>query len=531
MKQAFIILGSIGALSAPLMAQSAELRHYWDFETDFSDHMGGVGGTAGTDVSTTVGHDGNTAAFFPTAISGGGAFDSDGYVELSPPIERLGDGTGPFSFSYWVRLDYDATSNPRGIFDFSSDAPIATMGSDGPQSLYIQTGVNANRLAFRVDGTTGNAVGFVPVSSFEGTADTPTGTWFFIAATFDPASTLDIYLNGDPTPAATVSATGLGTVNWEPLQYIGAFNVRVAANRGTEGGVDDLAIYEGLLTTDQIAALHAGTLAPTDIPAPLRPFPLAIKPNRTNSGNYDFEWESKDGKVYDLVSATALTTPPDTWPVWNGHANLPSGGTSTVLMDISGGGPARFFAVLEKALPPLLAADFESGPGGFVATTDAGTPWEYGTPNSSDDGGVANPGGTVTSGNGDSSKCWGTDIGNPGSYADPTTNACLTSPSIDLNDVTGAELRFAQALDLAPGDSAVVRIIDASTGNSITSGDFPLTITDANTSRADWNDAGPYALPVGAEIRIEWCFSGNGADTDDYIGWYLDDVVVSQVAP
>lgn len=58
---------------------------------------------------------------------------------------------------------------------------------------------------------------------------------------------------------------------------------------------------------------------------------------------------------------------------------------------------------------------------------------------------------------------------------DPTTDSCLRSTLIDLSGVMGATLTFAQARDFPAGGTAVVNIIDESTGNPITSGPFPLT--------------------------------------------------------
>jgi hypothetical protein len=51
-------------------------------------------------------------------------------------------------------------------------------------------------------------------------------------------------------------------------------------------------------------------------------FALTIAKNGSNPGNYDFEWVSQDGKLYDLVSDTGLATAPGTWPVWNGNADI-----------------------------------------------------------------------------------------------------------------------------------------------------------------------------------------------------------------
>ncbi len=170
--------------------------------------------------------------------------------------------------------------------------------------------------------------------------------------------------------------------------------------------------------------------------------------------------------------------------------------------------------------PVLFSENFESDDGGFTISKVAGTSWAWGAPAS------GGPGGVVNAGNNGSLKCWGTDIGNPGYFVDPTTDSRLISPVIDLTNVVGAQLSFAHAIDIPVGDSAVVRILNANTNVEIVSGVFPLTINDNNTNAAAWQNSGPHALPSGAPIRVVWTLTGVGSSTDDYIGWYVDDVSV-----
>jgi hypothetical protein len=62
------------------------------------------------------------------------------------------------------------------------------------------------------------------------------------------------------------------------------------------------------------------------------PFNLTITPNAT-PGLYDFEWDSQEGKVYDLVTSADLATPTIEWPVYNDGETLyeaiPSAGETT----------------------------------------------------------------------------------------------------------------------------------------------------------------------------------------------------------
>ena len=267
-------------------------------------------------------------------------------------------------------------------------------------------------------------------------------------------------------------------------------------------------------------------------PAPAAaPFNLIITPG-TTAGLYDFQWDSQPGKVYDLLTSTDLATPLASWPTYDDgttlYENLPATGTSTTLTGVPSGVARRFFAMREEdapPVPPLLSENFDDDNGSFTITKVAGTDWAWGDPDST------GPGGAVTTGNGGAGQCWGTNIGNPGYYVDPTTDTRLQSPRIDLTSVAAAELSFAQVTDFPAGDTAVVRLINDDTDVEIVSGVFPLTVTDIDTGSANWQTVGPITLPVGAPVRIEWSFTGSGDATDDYMGWYIDDVQVVEVAP
>ena len=192
--------------------------------------------TAATTVTTSTSYNGSAAGTFNNAGSGaGGVFDADDYLDLSSPISFVDD----FSIAYWVSLPADASTNPRGIFDFSGN------GGDGPQSLFIQGGAPAGNMAFRVDGSgTSNSLVFITVPE--------DGTWFHVAATYDEDGMMDVYIDG----VLAASAAGVTQAAWSTDQYIGAFNVSATAtHRGTGGSIDDFRIYSDLLTPAEILAL------------------------------------------------------------------------------------------------------------------------------------------------------------------------------------------------------------------------------------------------------------------------------------
>ncbi len=239
-------LTATALLATAALGSGATLVHSWDFDSalpNVPDSVGGADGTGGANVVPTAGQVGPGAYF---EKGDGGGFDADGYVDIAAPVDY--SASGDFSFSYWVKLDADASTDARGIFDFSGD------GGDGPQSLYIQNGGNAGRMAFRVDGSGAtNLVAFADVSALED------GDWFHVAGVFDyngaGSADLDVYINGAPAANASSSFT---PATWSTDQYIGAFNVNgVAANRGLGGGIDEFQIYSDLLTPAEISALAA----------------------------------------------------------------------------------------------------------------------------------------------------------------------------------------------------------------------------------------------------------------------------------
>ena len=83
------------------------------------------------------------------------------------------------------------------------------------------------------------------------------------------------------------------------------------------------------------------------------PFRLTIV---SNGPDFDFSWTSMPGKVYDLLSSTDLSTPSDSWPVYDPdgaggndpYLRIPSAGATTTLTSVPTDGPRRFFVMREK---------------------------------------------------------------------------------------------------------------------------------------------------------------------------------------
>jgi len=101
-----------------------------------------------------------------------------------------------------------------------------------------------------------------------------------------------------------------------------------------------------------------------------------------NGSDLDFWWNSTPNKVYDLISTTNLLIPRDSWLAYDPdgvggndpYANISCGGTITTLTAVPFVGSIRFFAMVEKAAPLLVAAhrgDSINAPENTVASIDS----------------------------------------------------------------------------------------------------------------------------------------------------------------
>lgn len=241
-------------------------------------------------------------------------------------------------------------------------------------------------------------------------------------------------------------------------------------------------------------------------------------------GEADTVYEFRSSAILDfnpgaLIENLTQGDPGDAGSIGGSNdSELTTDGNGDGMVQVTLAGPVNF--VLAQVPPPLLSEDFESGAGGFTAVDHSGavgSVWELGTPNS--DGGQG--GGAVTSGNGSSLNCWGTDITNPGTYV-TGTDTSLISPIIDLTG-GGATLSFAQAIDILGGDTLVINVLDDATDTVIET--IHTSTPDANISLADWETISSIAITGGELVRIEWRFTGDGDGT--YIGGYIDDVVIT----
>lgn len=316
---------------------------------------------------------------------------------------------------------------------------------------------------------------------------------------------------------------GLGTVLTGPDVAVGGDYETWAAIYDPADLTDPDADFDGDNLSNNYERLFG--LDPTD-PASTNPISVPLD---TMAGTFNFT--RRDPALTGLFTDVETSTDLEMWTVDGGAVLVPgaadSNGIQTVAVTLSAGllSAQDLFVRINQNDGILLSENFESGNGGFTVDTTAGTmDWTNGAPTST------GPGGTVSGGNGGSTNCFGTDIGNPGYFADGVVTTALRSTVIDLTNVAAAELSFAEAIDLQGSDVATVNIIEEATDTVISS--MIYTADDAGAqSDADWNNVGPIAIPAGAlgqKVRIEWLFDGDNGVTNQYLGWYIDDVTVTR---
>ena len=407
-------------------------------------------------------------------------------------------------------------SNPSGAYLYGhlylETSPSSPAGASD-QRIGVGNVVNTND--WGINGNGGDTVNPVNYSSgVDVVIDTPTtmvlklnqitGEWSF-------------WLNPDLSQPEPAEPT-LSGINPRIIDGIGYIRFR----GGRYGNIP----VNTNLTDFTDVALFTGDDSPFNVPATR--FQLRIEGNSSTSGHHDFEWDSRDGKVYDLVSATDLDTAPDSWPVWQGLTNLGATPPTNILTDIAGGGdPRRFFAVLEKDAPPLLSESFDGAaalPAGWTTNGPvSGTTWDVGTPS-----GVASGPAAAHS----PDYCAGTNVTG---YYTGNTDVSLVSPVLAVPSGSGATLKYWQFIDTAligtPHDLGSVRILDADNADTPVAG---LGITGiGGDGTAGWTEQ-TLTLPEGGvggkNIKVEFRFVSNPGDvpdTDVWSGFYIDDVLVT----
>lgn len=190
--------------------------------------------------------------------------DETSAIEAGMPLVLGSDGSG-LTFESWVWVPASVDRRMRVV----SNAEHNALGE-------VRRGI-----AFGVSGKPEDTAG-EPVLQVTGygrfealsAASVPTERWVHVAATYSSEGDLQLYIDGQPQEVQVkgqARAEGGGwsiTESRAPLRVAGAMvSADNVAKEHWVGGIDELAIYDRVLSADQIAE-HAGTREPSAIRNP-----------------------------------------------------------------------------------------------------------------------------------------------------------------------------------------------------------------------------------------------------------------------
>ena len=347
----------------------------------------------------------------------------------------------------------------------------------------------------------------------EGELDQQDGSWHHAVAVVDVSGHF-LYVDGN----LVASNANPGNIAEGGLSMQIGGNPQ-AANRGWDGIIDDVAIWDRALTADEVTSIWndgngasiANLIGLGDLP-----FRLSIA---NNGANLDFEWGSQAGMLYNLKSSTDLAADLSTWDLEEG--DIPATPSTNLKTIVRPGDLARYYRVEEFPAPPvtIFSDDFESDLGWTASVNDANelTNWQRGAPS-----GV----GPTTGANG-SATCFGTNLASDYEF---DANISLRSPAIDLTGagLTKATLTFQHFPDIEgePFDNGTIRVLMNGTVTQL--GANVGTVTAPGAAWAEYSaDLPPEAL--GQMIQLEFLFTSD--DVQNLAGWYIDDVLVTTSAP
>jgi len=224
------------------------LDAYWPMDGNLEDVAGDLGSAANDfdDDGSIVGTDGSVS-FADGKFGQGGLFDGeDGYVMVPDSVD-LAKGGQDLSISAWFQV---------GAFDTGWQALLAK--GEGANYRIARQGGDTNFMAYAGGG-----------ADLRGGPDVADGAWHHIAATTANGGLTAYYINGTlvedlSTRAPDTTAMLVDERSSDPVSLHIGGNAG-AAGREWEGGIDDVAIWNRVLSQSEITALSqnsVGSLVP-----------------------------------------------------------------------------------------------------------------------------------------------------------------------------------------------------------------------------------------------------------------------------
>ena len=288
------------------------IGHYWDFDTDNGsdtipdDLYGGLLTTAPNGVPLIDEDPIYGPAYAGAAASLNGDFASDLYLEansLTGAATGLDFGKNNFAISYRVYDHFDVGTGG----DEDARGPMVMDCLNATATGFQITSDTSGIFNFRLDDDEGNEVLSNAQPGFENLM-LPRDQWVCVVLNVDRGNNeVEVFFDGVSQGKYSIAALSGNIVGSQNLQ-LGVINGGGFAATSQRIGLDDVAIYPGILSSQSVMDLCAATSSPVDI---LQSFedPGVVKIvscGRDASGEFTLQFASKTGKTYSIYGGEVL---------------------------------------------------------------------------------------------------------------------------------------------------------------------------------------------------------------------------------
>jgi len=352
---------SVVGVTAPVASSGHTLLAYYSFDdgnlaaTDFSFNDNNLGypfpindGSANLTMDALTPPD---AVNFDDNGGTGGAYYYTSYSNLLAAV------SGSFSISLWLKTTQ--VSGNDGDSGFEGDAGIVNTFED----FVVPMALTGHKLCFL---TANNSVDVL-----HSTASIDTGSYVHVVVTRDEATGVkNIYVNGR-LDATHVAETGI---------FPNAEEMEIGMGNGTgfNGELDDVQIYAGVLSADEVAQLynHPGTTIPNGNITP----DLGLALNATNlvwTTGGDSDWFVETATNFDGVSAAQSGVITDSQTNWI-ETTVPADGQVSFYWKVSSEDGFDYLTFYINDVPQdMISGDIDWTQDTFDVSAGDVLRWEY----------------------------------------------------------------------------------------------------------------------------------------------------------
>jgi trimeric autotransporter adhesin len=243
LRRNFALVAIIVATSWAACGAKAELIGYWSLDGNTNDASSYANNGTGSNVTYTsdvptaiAGHVSSSAYFNGTSSKVAVGYTSSLYVNSAVTI------------AFWVKAK-------------STDQTVTygrAFSNNSSKGFEFQENNAATDIQLRIDTAT-SGTGFNQGFSIGNAFD---GSWHFVAITADSTGVLTTYFDGVATTHTFIYNSGFGSTS---SLFFGS---STASNRWIKGSISDMAMWNTVLTSDQLTSLYNGTATPLTAAVP-----------------------------------------------------------------------------------------------------------------------------------------------------------------------------------------------------------------------------------------------------------------------